>query len=176
MLFSIYSNGGDNLNDRIKEIRKIVGLSQEEFGKRLSITKASISRIESGINNPSDQTIKLICSEFNVNEEWLRTGAGGPGNMFLSEDVKYFQNIGKLGAEKNDFKKFCLNMIMNLPDEYWDYIYKEFKKFDKDLKTNEIHNSESNYNPLYDDIPDTPEELEKKFQVIETKNKKDIGY
>ncbi len=86
------------MNNRIKEVRKKLGLSQEEFGRRLSITKASISRIESGINNPSDQTIKLICSEFNVNEEWLRTGAGGQNNMFLSEDVKYFQNIGKLGA------------------------------------------------------------------------------
>jgi len=119
------------LNDRIKLIRKNKGLSQEEFGKRLSVTKASISRIEAGINNPSDQTIKLICSEFNVNEDWLRTGAGGEENMFISEDMQYFQNVGKLGSEKNEFKKFYLNMMMGLPDEYWDYIYKEFKKFEE---------------------------------------------
>lgn len=119
------------MNDRIKLIRKNKGLSQEEFGKRLSVTKASISRIEAGINNPSDQTIKLICSEFNVNEDWLRTGAGGEENMFISEDMQYFQNVGKLGSEKNEFKKFYLNMMMGLPDEYWDYIYKEFKKFEE---------------------------------------------
>jgi len=119
------------LNDRIKLIRKNKGLSQEEFGKRLSVTKASISRIEAGINNPSDQTIKLICSEFNVNEDWLRTGAGGEENMFISEDMQYFQNVGKLAQEKNEFKKFYLNMMMGLPDEYWDYIYKEFKKFEE---------------------------------------------
>ena len=122
--------GGDNLNDRIKLIRKKLGLNQEEFGKRLSITKASISRIEAGINNPSDQTVKLICSEFNVNEDWLRTGAGGEENMFVPDDMQYFQNVGKLGNEKNEFKKFYLNMMMGLPDEYWDYIYKEFKKFE----------------------------------------------
>ncbi len=119
------------MNDRIKLIRKNKGLSQEEFGKRLSVTKASISRIEAGINNPSDQTIKLICSEFNVNENWLRTGAGGEENMYISEDMQYFQNVGKLGSEKNEFKKFYLNMMMGLPDEYWDYIYKEFKKFEE---------------------------------------------
>lgn len=119
------------MNDRIKLIRKNKGLSQEEFGKRLSVTKASISRIEAGINNPSDQTIKLICSEFNVNENWLRTGAGGEENMFISEDMQYFQNVGKLAQEKNEFKKFYLNMMMRLPDEYWDYIYKEFKKFEE---------------------------------------------
>lgn len=118
------------MNDRIKLIRKKLGLNQEEFGKRLSITKASISRIEAGINNPSDQTVKLICSEFNVNEDWLRTGAGGEENMFVPDDMQYFQNVGKLGNEKNEFKKFYLNMMMGLPDEYWDYIYKEFKKFE----------------------------------------------
>jgi transcriptional regulator with XRE-family HTH domain len=122
--------GGDKLNNRIKLIRSKVHLSQEEFGKRVQITKTSISKIESGINNPSDQTIKLICSEFNVNEEWLRTGEGGEQNMFVPEDMKYFQNVGKLGQEKNDFKKFYLNMMMGLPDEYLDYIYKEFKKFE----------------------------------------------
>lgn len=118
------------MNERIKLIRKKKKLSQEEFGKRLSVTKTSISKIEAGINNPSDQTIKLICSEFNVNEDWLRTGFGGEENMFVPDDMQYFQNVGKLGSEKNEFKKFYLNMMMGLPDEYWDYIYKEFKKFE----------------------------------------------
>lgn len=129
MLFFICT-GGDNLNERIKLIRKKKKLSQEEFGKRLSVTKTSISKIEAGINNPSDQTIKLICSEFNVNEDWLRTGFSGEENMFVPDDMQYFQNVGKLGSEKNEFKKFYLNMMMGLPDEYWDYIYKEFKKFE----------------------------------------------
>lgn len=126
--------GGDNLNERIKQIRKAKGLSQEEFGKHLMITKASVSRIESGLNNPSEQTIKLICNEFNVNKDWLLTGAGGEENMFIPDDMKYFFNVGKLSSEQNEFKKFYLNMMMNLPDDYWNYIYNEFKKFENDNK------------------------------------------
>lgn len=62
---------------------------------------------------------------------WLRTGAGGDENMFIPEDMKYFQNVGKLGNEKNEFKKFYFNMMMGLPDEFWEYVYKEFKKFEE---------------------------------------------
>lgn len=120
-----------HIKERIKLIRKNSGLSQEAFGKRLSITKASVSRIESGINNPSEQTIKLICQEFNINEDWLRTGAGGSENMYIPEDMIYTYNIGKLSNEKNEFKKFCINLMMNIPDEYWDFLYQEFMKFKK---------------------------------------------
>lgn len=119
------------MNERIKLIRKKARLSQEAFGKCLEITKASVSRIESGLNNPSDQTIKLICQEFNVNEDWLRTGAGGEENMYIPEDMIHLQNIGKLGNEKNEFKRFYLNTLLNLPDEYWEYLYGEFMKFVK---------------------------------------------
>lgn len=165
------------MNNRIKEIRKKLGLSQEEFGKRLRVTKTSISKIEAGINNPSDQTIKLICSEFNVNEEWLRTGEGGQDNMFLSEDIKYFQNIGKLGAEKNDFKKFCLNMIMELPDEYWDLIYKEFKKFDKEISEEMPDLPQPTRNPLFEGLPSEVEAY-KMYKANKNRNKSsenDIG-
>lgn len=119
------------MNERIKLVRKKAGLNQEGFGERLRITKASISRIESGINNPSDQTIKLICSEFDINEDWLRTGEGGEENMYIPEDLQFIHNTGRLAKEQNEFKKFYLNMMLNLPDEYWDYIYNEFKKFEK---------------------------------------------
>ena len=119
------------MNERIKLIRKKSGLSQESFGERLKVTRGSISKIESGINNPSDQTIKLICSEFDVNEDWLRTGAGGEENMYIPDDVKFLQNAGRLAQEQNEFKKFYINMLLELPDEYWDYIYNEFKKFEK---------------------------------------------
>lgn len=119
------------MHDRIKLIRTKEKLSQQAFGNRLSITKASVSRIESGINNPSDQTLKLICQEFNINEDWLRNGTGGEENMYIPDDMVLIKNIGKMAGEQNEFKKFCLSMLMDLPDEYWDYIYNEFKKFER---------------------------------------------
>ena len=64
------------MKDRIREVREHFGLSMEKFGSRIGIGKASISLLESGKNNRSVQTITLICREFGVNEQWLRTGEG----------------------------------------------------------------------------------------------------
>ena len=64
------------MNERIKELRLSLGLTLDAFGERIGIGKSSVSKIEKGINGTTDQTIKSICREFNVNEEWLRTGQG----------------------------------------------------------------------------------------------------
>lgn len=116
--------------ERVKAVRDKKQMTMEQFGEKIGVQKSAISKIEKDKVNLSDRTAKSICREFNVNEDWLRTGAGGPDNMFIPEDARYLRSIGKLGNEQNDFKKFCINMLMDLPDEYWDYIYKEFKKFE----------------------------------------------
>lgn len=72
------------MNTRVKHIRKLLKLSQEEFAKRLGVTAAGISRIESGKRNLTEQMIVHICKEFNVNEGWLRNGEG--------EVFKHFPN------------------------------------------------------------------------------------
>ncbi len=64
------------MKERIREVREYFGLSMEKFGARIGIGKTSISLLESGKNNPSVQTVSLICREFGVNEHWLRTGDG----------------------------------------------------------------------------------------------------
>ena len=118
--------------ERVKTIRKAKEMSMEQFGERIgNISKSTISNIENGNRNLTDLMLKSIWSEFNVNEDWLRTGAGGPENMFIPEDMRYLNTVGRLGNEQNEFKKFCINMLMELPDKYWDYIYEEFKKFEK---------------------------------------------
>ena len=71
------------MNERFKEVRKTLGLTQSEFGKSLGISNTAISKIEKGENNVSESNIISICREFGVNEEWLRTGAGGEENMFI---------------------------------------------------------------------------------------------
>ena len=118
--------------ERVKAIRKAKEMSMEQFGERIgNISKSTISNIENGNRNLTDLMLKSICSEFNVNEDWLRTGASGPENMFIPEDMRYLNTVGKLGNEQNEFKKFCINMLMDLPDKYWDYIHEEFGKFEK---------------------------------------------
>ena len=64
------------MNNRIKEVREYFKLSQGAFGQRIGLAKSGISRIENGRNGTTDQTIKSICREFGVSEEWLRTGEG----------------------------------------------------------------------------------------------------
>ena len=64
------------MNNRIKQARKALGLTQSEFGTRIGISGASISKLESGDRNPSDQTLMLIASEFQVSLQWLQTGTG----------------------------------------------------------------------------------------------------
>lgn len=64
------------MNERIKELRIKLGLSQEEFGRELSIGKSAVSRIENGIAGLTNRNIVTICEKFNVRKEWLLTGSG----------------------------------------------------------------------------------------------------
>lgn len=70
----------DDINIRITELRKVLNLSMEKFGNQLGITKSSINAIEKGRNNPSEQTIMLICKVYNVSPLWIKEGIG---DMFL---------------------------------------------------------------------------------------------
>lgn len=108
------------MNNRIKEVRKDKNLSQEEFGKRLGVTKAAISRLESGINNPTEQMILSICREFNVNEEWLRTGQG---EMFIELDredeiTKWLGSLMK-PDDDNEFTRRFIHMLSKLDMNDW---------------------------------------------------------
>lgn len=64
------------MNERVKQLRKALGLSGEKFGARLGLTRMAISNIENNRYNLTEANILSICREFNVNEEWLRTGSG----------------------------------------------------------------------------------------------------
>lgn len=74
------------MHERIRKLRKTLELTQQEFGKRIGMKRNSIALIEGG-RNTSEQTIFAICREFNVNEEWLRTGNGKMFNLVPEEDL-----------------------------------------------------------------------------------------
>lgn len=64
------------MNERIKELRKCLDMTQEQFASRLGIKRGAIANYEIGRNVPVDSVVSLICSKFSVNEVWLRTGEG----------------------------------------------------------------------------------------------------
>ena len=107
------------MNERIKKIRTALGLSQEEFGKRLSIGKASVSKIELGKNLPSAQTISMICTEFNVNAEYLKDGADVP--MFQEEGEE--DAVLKVLMGTDPRKRDTLRALCEMPQECWDAVF-----------------------------------------------------
>lgn len=64
------------MNDRIRLVRKDAGETLDAFGKRIGISFSAVGKLEKGVNQPSEQTIKAICHLYNINEHWLRTGEG----------------------------------------------------------------------------------------------------
>lgn len=95
-------------NERVKEVRKTLGLTLEKFGDRLGIKKAAVSKIEKGGNSLTDANIKAICREFSVDYMWLTTGEG---EMFVETDDDFFERIDRIMAGENESRK---NMIKTL--------------------------------------------------------------
>lgn len=104
--------------DRIKAVRLSEGLSQEKFGARIKISGASVSLLESGRNNASEQTRSLICTEFNVNEQWLRTGKG---EMKYPEDreKEIMAFIGDILKGEPDFRRALVHVLARMTPDQW---------------------------------------------------------
>lgn len=117
------------MKERIKLIRKDSGLNQKDFGSRISITKSSVSLLESGRNNPSDQTVQLICREFNISEEWLRTGIGIMHNQTSALNLAY-NHFGYMMKNSSAQKKAVLTALVEMayyiPEDKWNYIVEQF--------------------------------------------------
>lgn len=110
------------MKERIKELRKTLDLTLEEFGNKIGVTKTTISRIENGVNSVTNQMLTSICREFNVNEEWLRTGEG---DMFVpltrSEAIAEF--AGSLMKEEDaSFKKRLIEALAKLNEQEWEVL------------------------------------------------------
>lgn len=112
------------MKERIKELRKTLGLTLESFGDKVGVGKSTISRIENGTNGLTEQMILSICREFNVNEEWLRTGTGEMfKDMTLDEEIISF--IGDIQWDaSNTFKKRFISAIAKLNEEEWKVLEK----------------------------------------------------
>lgn len=115
------------MKDRIKEIRTYNKLSMEKFGERIGITRSSVCKLESGENNPSEQTIKLICKEFGINKDWLLTGKGEP-TIEASQEERYAINVGKLQRADNETIMRWVNAIAETDPELLSEIEKFMRK------------------------------------------------
>lgn len=110
------------MNERIRILRKTLGLTQQEFADKLGISRGNIGAYEVGKSSPSDAGIALICREFGVREEWLR---GGEGEMLAertrSEQIAEFAD-GVQSLGDGDFKKRFVAMLSALGEEEWEVL------------------------------------------------------
>lgn len=98
------------MNKRICDVRKSQNLNQQDFADKLGLTKNFISLLETGSREPSDRTIKDICREFSVNEQWLRTGEGEM-HIPMSREEEIADMVGKAISGSNEFKRAVIRMI-----------------------------------------------------------------
>ncbi|WP_294124713.1 helix-turn-helix transcriptional regulator [uncultured Clostridium sp.] len=111
------------MNERLKLIRDILNLSQNELGLKLGVTSSSISKLEKGSTKFTERMIKTICKELNVNEEWLRDGEG---EVFVEPDTfsldEYLQQQGATELEIEIIKGY-----FNIPPEIRGTVLEYFK-------------------------------------------------
>ena len=91
------------MNDRIRELRKTLELSQREFAQKIGLKQNPISYMEKSGATVTEQNVKAICSQFSVSESWLRTGSG---KMFLENEKKqreFFDIFDQLSPALQDY-------------------------------------------------------------------------
>lgn len=104
------------MNKRLRELRKSLKLTQQDFGSKIGLSNTSIGNIENGVINLTDRNISLICSTYNVNESWLRDGKGEMFNP-MTEDEELSYLLGALMAEDCDYKKKFIKLMLELENE-----------------------------------------------------------
>lgn len=116
---------------RVRELRKELQLTLEKFGKPLGVGKTAISKIENGERGLTDQMILAICREYNVDENWLRTGEG---EMFkkLNRQQELAQLTATLFKEEEDsFKSRLIMALAQLNEEEWELLEEISEKITK---------------------------------------------
>ena len=119
-------------NERVKEVRKSLGLTLEKFGERIGVTRGSMSNIENGNRNLTEQMTKSICREFGVDYIWLTTGEG---EMFVDTDDDFIERIDRIMAGEDEARKNLFKFMLELSDDdiaALDRLMKKAIKFTQD--------------------------------------------
>lgn len=103
------------MNERIKELRKALGLTQEKFGEKIGVRQNTVAQYEMGRNIPIDSVINLICREFGVRKEWLLNGSG-PMYTTMDESDELARIFEEIGASDDELVKAAIRVYWRLDE------------------------------------------------------------
>ena len=107
------------MNERLKEARKALDISQEEFASRIGMKGSSFSLLENGKRNITDRVIRDVCREFNVDYIWLTTGKG---EMFASDEVEFARLVDRVMENEDEFVRSFFKTFASLRAEQWELL------------------------------------------------------
>ncbi len=121
------------MNERIKELRKTLGFTQQEFADRIGVKRNTVATYEMGRSMPSDSAISLICREFSVSEDWLRNGNG---DMFKprSRNKELFEYFNQIVENPSGIQLKLFEVMSRLTDEQLEILAKVAQEFASETK------------------------------------------
>ena len=124
------------INQRIALVVASSGLSKTTFAERLNVSQQYVSKLTKE-GTPSDRTILDICTKFDVNETWLRTGQG---EMFVpktrDEEIAEFMGDVMSGAS-DDFRRRFIAVLARLSPREWEILEVKCRELAADLPPEE---------------------------------------
>ena len=133
-----------NTNERIKLLRKELGLTQNEFGEKIGLKKSAISQIENGSTSSNPRIVQLICTAFNISEKWLTEGKG---DMYTSDEEAILDKLAgmyDLSESQMIFAKQWLQLPATAKDAVVDYIVSVASALqEKKAKKNDVSESDT---------------------------------
>ena len=150
------------MNERIRCLREELGLSRAAFGQKIGVSGDVINNLERGRVEIKEPMIKLICSEFSINEEWLRTGIGEMKVKSPSDTMEQLKR--EFGLD--DFSYNLVYQYLKLDAEQRQTV--------RDFFYNVVETGVMDED-LFGDVPKTPEDLEKGISAGRTRTEQRNG-
>jgi transcriptional regulator with XRE-family HTH domain len=110
--YPVLTMKNDAIHQRLRAVRLALQLTQRQFAKQIGLAQTALCMIELGKNTLTDKVIKLVCAEFSVNEQWLRTGKGQmlKQSPYMSELCDILTNLS------HDTQRYLLIMARELQE------------------------------------------------------------
>lgn len=154
------------MKDRIRKIRKELDLTQQRLADTIGVKRNTIAQYEMGRTVPSDAIVFSICREFNINEDWLRTGNGEMFNKQSRNEQMAKLTKQLLSEEDDSFKNRLISVLSNLTEEQWEVL----ADISEQLITENGYIRKAAMKAAAKDprlfVPDTPEELERLYPPV----------